>query len=549
MSLRSATWLGVAVLAACSMSARADESDKPASPAVIVRLKSIDGLLKDFKYLGELAGKSEEVKQIDGIIDNLPIKNGLAGTGIETKRPFYFYGVASPDAINSYGVLLIPVASEKTFIGFLDETLGAFGLKVSNLDDSIHSVGVPNLPFEVYFTVADGYAYATVRDRENLKAGQRLKPSALQSANPADIASATLRLDRIPDMVKQLALGQMDVHAADAKDKKHGNETAAQARLKGVVIDTVMRHAKNLLRDGKALDLRLTVDPASEDLSFEANLTGKAGTALANDIEAFGKRASLFASSLSPAFQLGVNLELPAEVRDAAVAVVKEAFGKMLSEEKDARKRELAQKAIDTLLPVLQAGRIDLGVGARSDSEGRFTFAMGARVPDSGAIERLFKEDLAPTIPSDKSKMLMLDAQTLNGVKIHRVVPTAEELSGKDRRLFGEHPSVLLAFPENRVVVAIGANSEGAMKALLESRQPSPAAPFRFTASLAKMAPVILADKSDETRKSAQDALAKAKPGQDMIAVSLEGGPGLKLKASMKALGITFFSKVAESDH
>lgn len=545
----SRKWLSGVVFAAMMVSpVFADDAGKPPEPTIVVRLKSFDGLLKDFKYLGELAGKGEEVKQIDGIVENLPIKNGLAGTGLDTKRPFLLYAVASPDAINSYGVLLLPVADEKAFVGFLNDTLGNFGLKVSDPEDSIRSVAVPNLPFEVYFTVADGYAFVTARDRDNLKADRRLKPASLNSANAGEVASATVRLDRIPDMLKQLALGQLDVRAAEARDRKESHETAAQSRLKGVVIDTAMRQVKNLLRDGKSLELRLTIDPSSEELALEANLTGKAGSALANDIEAFGKRASLFASSLTPAFQFGVNLELPSDLREAAVGVVKEGFAKMLQQEQDEKKRELGQKVFDTLLPILKSGRIDAGISARSDSNGHFTFAMGARVPDAGAIERLIQDDLAPTIPPDKAKTLTLNAATISGTKVHRITPASEELSSKDRRMFGDHPTLLLAFPENRIVAAIGADSESAIRSLLETKQSAPAAPVRFTASLAKMAPIVLQDKSEDVRKAAQETLAKTKPGQDVVAVSLEGGPGLKFRASMKAMGITFFSKVAELD-
>ena len=97
----------------------------------------------------QAAGKAEEAKQIDGILQQLPIKNGLAGTGLDTKRPFLFYAIASPDAISSHGALLVPIADEKAFSSFLEDTLGNFGMSVTKGSDNIHAIGVPNLPFEV----------------------------------------------------------------------------------------------------------------------------------------------------------------------------------------------------------------------------------------------------------------------------------------------------------------------------------------------------------------------------------------------------------------
>ena len=256
--------------------ARADDA-KPAEPAIIVRLKSFDGLVGDFKFLAEIAGKKEEAKQIDGILQALPLKNGLAGTGLDTKRPFYFYAIAAPDAISSHSALMIPVADEKAFISFLEDTLGNFGVTVTRGTDGIHSVGLPNLPVEVFFTVADKYAYVTARDRDTLTASRRMAAAKLAATSESTVISATLRLDRIPDMLKQMALSQFELHAAEAKDKKGANETAAQTRLKMAVIDFASNRVKTLVRDGSALDLSLNVDRQTQDISWEANLTGKAG--------------------------------------------------------------------------------------------------------------------------------------------------------------------------------------------------------------------------------------------------------------------------------
>ena len=544
-SLRYLTCL--ALLLGAAATGRGDDPNPAGEPAIVVRLKSLDGLLADVKYLAQLAGKGEEAKQIDGIIESLPVKDGLAGTGLDTKRPMMLYGVATADAINSHVVLLVPVSSEDALLNFVKETLSNFGLKVSKLDDGMHAVAVPNLPFEVYFTVADGYAYVTARDRDPIASGRRIPPAKLMPTAGTEVASATIRIDRIPDMIKQLALSQFEVQIAAAKEKKDNpQETPAQRRLRLLVIDTLARQIKNVVRDGKNLDVRLIVDPKSEDLAIETNLTGKPGSALAKDISALGERASQFAGSLAPAFHVGVNFEIPAELRDAVAAVFKEAAEQSMQHETDESRRSTVNRVVDAVLPILKAGRVDLGFGAQSDSAGHFTFAVGMNVPNSGQIESLLKNDLAATIPADRRSMFTPDAKSLAGVKVHQVTPPAAELSGKDRQLFGNTPTMLFAFPENRALAAIGADAESAISALLQAKPAVNAPPFRLTASLARMAPIILQDQPEDVRKAAQGTLASAKPGQDMISVTMEGGPGLKLRASMKALGETFFSKIAE---
>src|SRR5260370_4099027 len=51
-------------LVAAPWAARAadDKKDDKGLPAFVVRTKSLDGLLDDFKYLAELAGKEDEAK-------------------------------------------------------------------------------------------------------------------------------------------------------------------------------------------------------------------------------------------------------------------------------------------------------------------------------------------------------------------------------------------------------------------------------------------------------------------------------------------------------
>jgi hypothetical protein len=527
---------------------RADDS-KPAEPAIIVRLKSFDGLVGDFKFLAEIAGKHEEAKQIDGIVQALPLKNGLAGTGLDTKRPFYFYAIATPDAISSHGALMIPVADEKALVSFLEDTLGNFGVTVTRGTDGIHSVSLPNMPIEVFFTVADKYAYVTARDRDALTASRRMAPAKLAAASESTVVSATLRLDRIPDMLKQMALSQFELHAAEARDKKGANETAAQTRLKMAVIDFASNRIKTLVRDGSALDVSLNVDRNTQDINWEANLTGKAGTALAKDIADLGSRSSQFASSLAPVASLSVNLKIPAELRDAAVSAIREGFEAGLKNEKDEKKRAVAKKALATFLPILEDGHINLGIGVRGNQAGQHTFAFAMKVPDGKKIEQFVKDDLASLIPANERHVVTFDATTIGGQSIHRVVPPhADAVGANEKRIVGNNPSVAFTFPADRAVLAFGADADGAVKALLEATPPKAAPPIAASVSLMKLAPLMDPTKADAIEKAAKETFANAPSGSDLITLTVQGGPALKVKWSAKALGLTFFTKVHEFD-
>ena len=97
------------------------------------------------------------------------------------------------------------------------------------------------------------------------------------------MVSATFRVDRIPDMLKQLGLSQLEVQSSNEKQKKPANETPAQGRLRKLVIDLAMRHVKSFVCDGKSFDIAVIVDPKAEEVAIETNLVGKAGSELAQN--------------------------------------------------------------------------------------------------------------------------------------------------------------------------------------------------------------------------------------------------------------------------
>jgi hypothetical protein len=294
----------------------------------------------------------------------------------------------------------------------------------------------------------------------------------------------------------------------------------------------------------------LQVDRATQDISWEASLTGKPGTALAKEISDLGNRTSQFAAALAPAANFSLNLNIPTELREAAVGAIREGFDAGLKNEKDDKKREIAKKALATFLPILEDGVINLSVDVRGSQAGQYTFAFAMKVPDGKKIERFLKDDLASMIPPDQRRFLTLDASTIGGEKIHRVVPpSADAVGANERRIVGKNPSALFAFPSDRVLIGFGADADGAIKALLETKPQKAAPPVAASVSLTKLAPLMDPKRGEAFEKAAKETFANAPSGSDLVTLTVQGGPSLQIKWTAKALGLTFFTKVHEFPH
>src|SRR5262249_10389151 len=117
-------------------------------------------------------------------------------------------------------------------------------------DDGVYSANVEKVPGTVYFRFANNYVYVTVRDREVLDKDKLLAPAMVLPAGQVGTFSLTLNLDRIPDDLKDLALGGLDNRLADAKEKDVPNETEATKKFRMALIDEAGKAIKSLFRDG-----------------------------------------------------------------------------------------------------------------------------------------------------------------------------------------------------------------------------------------------------------------------------------------------------------
>ncbi len=231
------------------------DSAKKAEPAVIIRVQSVEQLLKTGDYLRTLAPEefSEQIKQgIDAVRAFIDDKKGLEG--IDVKNPIGAYITFTEElGPTPPVVVLIPVADQDTLLEALKSRLG---LTVEKQKDGSYKTEPQQVPFPVYFRFANKYAYATINDSANIDPKSLPKPSEVLGGKPEHIISAAVRIDRLPDALKKMAIAGVENEISKAKDQPIPNETKAIKEFKDKAIDEVVLNLKNILEGGEEAALR-----------------------------------------------------------------------------------------------------------------------------------------------------------------------------------------------------------------------------------------------------------------------------------------------------
>ena len=230
---------------------------------------------------------------------------------------------------------------------------------------------------------------------------------------------------------------------------------------------------------------------------------------------------------------------MPEALRAGLAAAIDDGFKQDQARQTDAAKREVARKIYEAVASTVKAGELQLAAGLLGpNAAGKYTFAAGLKVMDADRIETLIR-GLIPSIPDESTrKMFAFDAETVDGVKIHRAKP---KLDTEPRRLFGEDATVLFAFPAGAFVVAGGAEPGDPLKQLFAVSETT-GGPIWAEASAARFAGL---DRNNADRaKKAATATFGSRTHADMVRLSLDGGPSLRLRLTLKGQILSFLAKL-----
>ena len=543
MFARMLTFLTLVTFVGAPAAARSADAAKNATPTIIVRVDSINNLLEDVKYLGELAGQKDKVDEQLKFVKT-SVEDQKIDKAIDFTRPWGMYGTVNPDKPeDSTGVIMLPVADEK---GLLD-LLGNFMMMPDKGEDDIYTLQVPLLPYPAYFRFANKYIYITVQNKAGVAKESILEPTKVFSGGKTTTFSALFRLDQIPDDMKKMAISQLDEHLNKEKQKEIPGETKVQTELRHKMMDAMGQRVARLIQEAGELALAFDINRQANRLNGEMTFTGKPGSSLAKEIADAGKTPSLFGGLVSSkaAINALVHNTFPEEARKAIEPAIDEAFKQAKEKEKDALKRELGEKIFAAIKPSLAAGELDMAFSFHGPSkENHYTFLGAVKLHDGQKVEEAVKDVLNKAVPESDKEKIHLDAEKSGEFNIHKL-DAHKDFDEKTKAILGDH-AIYLAFRSDAVFVSGGARGLETIKEALKSE--SKAAPAGLLEiSMSHLAPLILAahgknQDPEETKKHIQEIF---KGDNDKIRATLEGGKALKGNFTMSTAVIKFIGQIA----
>jgi hypothetical protein len=538
--------------------------DRTGKPPLIMSLASYDKLRSDFFYLANVAGKVENAAQVEALIEVMAGDNRLAG--IDRKKPAGAYGWIGFRPADSAIVVLIPIADQAAFLGLLDH----LGIAARRGGDGVYSANVEQIPDPVYFRFADGYVYATTRDKGVLADGRLLAPSDVLTGQdcaasagadkkpsggdywsqraPADplcrnvetnVFLLSFYYDRISEELKERILADFDLQMALAKTREAPRiETEWERRARRLTIDEIAGAVKTLIREGGETSVRLDLDRRAGDMALTYWAKARTGTALAAAIQDLGQIRSTTAGLLGKDAAVNGTFygRLPEKLREAFLAAIDDDRQKAVTDAKDQSKRAALNAFFDALLPTVRAGELDWTFRMQGPGRGGlYTVVGGLKLKNGARLERVLL-DAAKVDPPPAE--LRLGVEKMGSVGIHLLEP---KLNEDARRALGDGPAYF-AFRDDAMLIAAGANALDAIKDAL-AVAPVMGKVLDAQIAVSRLAPLA---KNEQAGEIARRVFGDDRDG-DRIRVTMEGGKAMTLQLAMKTKLIDYFSRIIQA--
>jgi hypothetical protein len=535
----------VAVAAALALPATRAEAQ---SPVAVVSARSAETLLDRLEYLVKTAqpDKEQAAEALDGIAR---LRDEETFKGIDRAKPAAIFATLPGAAGELPGAIAaVPIKNFKEMLRSLEGMGVDVNTKpeVTGFDATVVINGMP-----LYIVDAVDYAYASIipAGGEGLR---KLKPEAwLPTRKDAGDISLTVRMDRVPQSLKDVFLNQLNQNLEKERERKPG-EDDAEYQGRQVGMDLALTAFTRFVKDGREMAFDLAVDPKTEQVRVEASITAMPDTPMAASLSQFASRHSAFEGFGKGApLAAWISLPIPEEMRELMGKAIDKSRAEALDKVGSDEEKELVGKMIDALKPTAMSSEFDMGIALRGPSnegeKSHYTVVTGLKVADGKKIESVVKEIAAKVPPEDKDARVEIDfAKAADGTAIHRM---SGPLDDQARRIFGVDAAAYAAIQPDRLVAVFGSHGQETLEKALAAPAAGPgtSAPIQMVAHIAKLAALAEEDREAAT-EAATKAFGDAKPARDRVALSLGAkGNHLELRLAIDVPALRFFALMDEA--
>src|SRR5262249_41139761 len=191
--------------------------------------------------------------------------------------------------------------------------------KATRGQDGFYSFAMPLLPITAYLRFAHQYAYIAAPDKSSITGDKLPPPEKVFTDKSGTTLAGRFQINQVPDLIKQIVLGQLELRLATAAEEKREGETEAQAALRQQAVKAVARQLAALINEGNEVAVHLDVNRKTDTVAGEIRVTAQPKSGLQATLGELGQEPSRAAAVLSgqPALSGSAHVPVSPELRQA----------------------------------------------------------------------------------------------------------------------------------------------------------------------------------------------------------------------------------------
>ncbi len=462
-------------------------------PLVVVTFSGYDELMKDLEYVGQLSGKPEMAKTVEGLLGFFTQGQGL--NGLDKTRPWG--AIVATDGASFPKAVFLPVID----IEKLMASLVAFVGVPQDAGEGIWQIEVQANQMPLFVKAEGGWA-RIAQQPEDIKLLPK-DPSALLGGleKQYDIAVRTL-MKNIPEELKQMGIGfiQQGIEGSLQPMENEDDESFQQRKkLAQAQVDAMIAQFNDL----EHFTIGWNIDRPGKKTYFDFSTTAIPGSKTAQQLAQIKDLQSQYHGFFDPKAMIAMgtvskftpeDAEQGRQQLEAARAQLTRELEKseeFPTPEAKAAVTSLVSDLFDLANGMLDSGKTDLALSV--NGSGPFTVVLGGHVGEGANLAQLVEKIANVVKIEGMLSSFEKDFSQQDGVSFHKIAIKApgEPEAEKVARLVGPGDiQLIVGTGKDRLYVGAGANALQALQtAMAQSKRPAatPMMPMHLTISMSAL--------------------------------------------------------------